>query len=324
MAENNLYLFNNPKRLSLPDFNKQELYVDKMFVFPPFNITVDEWYSDFRTRFFDALENRKLFPVFRSSHGEFSFVLGKLEVPKGFKNKVRFFISRIYRILIFQSTFYSGTPGYGYETYKQWKLPKLRNSFAKQLKWISENGVLCMYFSDRDAYPISYQKSYLKWLNKNNIFLDQKNYGHIYFIYALFNGSDRQRIFSNKRLLVVSSDQKNRTGPLLKNLNKLGIKSIDFCKISRSNSMEDKVLIKSNDYDLCLVGAGVGAANLILQLKGLSCPVIDAGFILDLIAWPDYAAKRIYCVNDASWEQFFPDNKPEWGSKFNDKQVGIA
>ena len=317
----NKKIFENGRRLSLPDFSIQEKFVEKMIVYPPNGVEVDDWYINFRTRFFEALDNNKKFPIFRSSHGEFCFVTGKMGSPFGLKNKIRFYLSRIYRILLFQSSFYSsGVPGHGYETYKQWRLHFLRKKLAKQLKWISENGMLCMYFSDRAAFPISVQKKYIKWLNSNNIFLTNDNYGHLYFVYALLNGSDQQRIFTGRRLLVVSSDQPARTQPLLDNLKKMGTNVVDFISISPGKSMEDELTFDNNKvYDLCIVGAGVGAANIIYQLRDLNCPIIDAGFIIDKIAYPDKVKSRIYTINDELWPTVFPNNDPEWGPIFSDK-----
>ncbi len=318
---NNLQLFNFSAELTLPDFQKQEKYVDKHRVFPPENISVEQWYADFKARFFDALENGKKLPIFRSSHGEMSFVTGKIATPKGsLSAKLRFFLSRIYRIFYFQSTFYSsGVPGHGYETYKQWRLPHLRKKFAVQMKWIAENGVLCMYFADRGAYTISHQKAYLHWLNKKGIFLNNTNYGHHYFVYALLNGKDRNKVFSNKKVLVVSSDQPLRTKPLIDNLLKMGAVSVEFLPISPGNSMEDVLVVPHTDFDLCIVGAGVGAANVIYQLKELNCPIIDAGFIIDQIAYTDKVVPRIYTVNDDNWESVFPDNNPPFRWIFSDK-----
>ncbi len=317
----NTTIFNHPQPLSLPGFSRQEMFVDKHIVFPPDNIPVNEWYEHFQARFFDALENGKKFPVFRSSHGEIGFVTGKMGAPKGsFKVKLRFFMSRVYRIAYFQSLFYSsGVPGHGYETYKQWTLPKLRKKFAEAMKWIADNGVLCMYFADRGAYAISYQKAYLTWLNKRGIFLNSENYGHIYFVYALLNGYDKERIFKNRKVLVVSSDQPARTPPLIENLKKMGAISVDFIAISPGSSMNDTIQVPRTDYNLCIVGAGVGAANVLYQLKELNCPVIDAGFIIDQIAYPEKIKPRIYTVNDQNWERIFPDNNPEWKPVFSDR-----
>jgi hypothetical protein len=85
----NSQIFENGHRLTLPDFIIQEKYVDKMIVYPPQGIEVQEWYNNFRLRFFEALDNNKKFPIFRSSHGEFCFVTGQLGSPFGFKNKIR-------------------------------------------------------------------------------------------------------------------------------------------------------------------------------------------------------------------------------------------
>ncbi len=319
----NSTIFDHPQVLSLPGFQKQEAFVDAHIVFPPDGILVSDWYEHFKVRFFDALDNHKTFPIFRSSHGEIGFVTGKMGAPKGsFKIKLRFYLSRIYRILYFQSSFYSsGVPGHGYETYKQWRLPQLRKKFAAQMKWISENGVLCMYFADRGAYSISYQKEYLVWLNQHGIVLTNENYGHIYFVYALLNGFERERVFRNKKILVVSSDQPERTPPLIANLKNMGALSVDFLPISPGKSMEDEIHINKVDFDLCIVGAGVGAANVIYQLKDLQCPIVDAGFIIDLIAYPEKTKPRIYTVNDQQWDTVFPDNHPEWLEIFSDKNA---
>jgi hypothetical protein len=176
-----------------------------------------------------------------------------------------------------------------------------------------------MYFADRGAYSISYQKAYLQWLNKNGIYLTNKNYGHHYFVYALLNGKDRDQIFKNRKLLVVSSDQPLRTKPLIDNLLNRGAVSVEFLGISPGNSMEDVLVVPHTNYDLCIVGAGVGAANVIYQLKELNCPIIDAGFIIDQIAYPDKVVPRIYTVNDDNWESVFPDNNPPWRWIFSDK-----
>lgn len=319
----NSRIFDYPQPLTLPGFLKQETFVDKHIVYPPENIPVHEWYADFKERFFDALDNGKKFPVFRSSHGEIGFVTGKMGAPKGgFRTKLRFFVSRVYRIFYFQSLFYSsGVPGHGYETYKQWTLPRLRKKFAVQMKWIAENGMLCMYFADRGAYTLSHQKAYLKWLNQKGIYLNKHNYGHFYFVYALLNGLDRDKIFSAKKILVVSSDQPARTKPLIDNLLKMGAISVNFMAISPGNSMEDIIQLSHTDYDLCIVGAGVGAANVIYQLRELNCPVIDAGFFIDQIAYPDKVKPRIYTVNDNLWEQYYPNNNPEWRRIFSDRHA---
>jgi hypothetical protein len=100
----------------------------------------------------------------------------------------------------------------------------------------------------------------------------------------------------------------------------MGTNIVDFISISPGNSMEDELILNNNkEYDLCIVGAGVGAANVIYQLRHLNCPIIDAGFIIDKIAYPNVVKSRIYTINDEEWDIVFPYNNPEWGPIFSDK-----
>ncbi|MFX0090966.1 MAG: hypothetical protein ACFFBD_04320 [Candidatus Hodarchaeota archaeon] len=313
-------LFKCPQSLKIPNFSKQEAIVNSPSCYPPPNMSVYEWWQDFCDRFFYALDNNIRFPVFRSGHGEFSFVLGQRDKPKQLKKLFRFSLSRIYRTLYFQSVFYSGTPKYGYETYKQWHLPALKRDFVKYLKWISINGVLSMYFADRDAYSIGTQKAYIEWLYKNGIELTKKNYSHVYFIYGLFHGPKVERIFNGKKILIVSSDQDERTNCLENNLFKIGANDFRIIPISRNQSLKDKIKVPY-DYnpDLCLIGAGVGASKMIYTMRKLNCPIIDVGYVIDTLAYPEMKKNRIYCVNDEIWEKFFPNNNPPYKEKFSEK-----
>lgn len=312
-------LFSNPQELRLPGFARQEAVVPRMQVYPPPGLSVQQWYANFRERFFAALEAGRPFPVFRSSHGEYEFVLGgrRTNRPKTFKGLARFYMSRVYRIAYFQSTFYSGTPGYGYETYKQWHLGRLRRDLARYYQWLAEHGSLLMYFADRDVMSLADQKRFVRWLESHRVQLTAHNYGHIFFVYALFHGSDAEAIFRGRRLLIVTSDQPARTPPLLERLGELGVVETRFVSISRSHSMMDAVRAP-DDFapDLCIVGAGVGAANVLYQLRDLPCPCIDAGFVLDTLAFPQMRRRRIYCVPDEQWEATFPDNDPPYAKNF--------
>ncbi|GAB4457320.1 MAG: hypothetical protein Fur0028_11860 [Bacteroidales bacterium] len=308
--------------LTIPGFSKQEAIVESLHVFPPNEMPVEKWYKVFESSILDALSNKKCLPIFRSSHGEFSFVLGKVEIPKeDLWKRIRFYGSRIFRTIKYQSVFYSGTPGYGYETYKQWLLPKLREEYAQYLKWISEVGFLCMYFADRDAYPIRLQKEYLEWLQARGIRLDEKNYAHIYFVYGFFNGPHKNGIYKDRNILIVNSNESiERNKSIELNLKKLGAKDVRYLPISRTNSMLDNIIPPSDfDPDLCLVGAGVGAAKMIYQLRTLNCPIVDVGFILDTLADPNYLKRRIYCVHDDLWDEIFGQNLPTWASSFQKK-----
>jgi len=279
-----------------------------------------DWHDQFVRRFEDALEKHTWLPIYRASHGEFSFVSGRREVPRSIRERLRYYVSRVYRVLRFQSTFYSGTPGYGYETYKQWELPRLRRKLAQQIKSITEEGVVCYYFSDRDTFPLTEQQDFANWVVHAGGSLQAHNYGHIYFVYGLFHRDGWEKYFEGKRLLIVSSDQPERTSALKEVLLRLKVKSWRFIPISRSHSMRDTIECPSDyDPDLCIVGAGVGAANVIWQLRGLSCPCVDAGFVLDTLAFPAVKKQRIYCINDEEWNKCYDAETPKWAPKFLDE-----
>lgn len=311
-------LLKNQQRLTIPGFARQEALVSSPNCFPPPGMDVNTWWLRFKKNLLTAFDAKKRIAIFRSGHGEFSFALGVRERPKELKKLVRYFISRIYRIAYFQSTFYSGTPKYGYETYKQWHLKKLRNEFAKYVRWISENGILSMYFADKDAFPLSFQRMYLEWLNKNGVILKAGNYSHIYFIYALFHGPEFSDLIKRKKMLVVSSDQPQRTKNLQKMAEQNRLAGIEFISISRNHSLQDDIaLLRDYAPDLCLVGAGVGAAKMIYQLRKYTCPIIDVGYVLDTMAFPEMRKQRIYCVHDGIWDEFFPNNDPPYKEQFN-------
>jgi hypothetical protein len=311
--------FDNGRRIAMPGFARQDGVVARQIVFPPAGMSGAEWYQDFKARFERALDHHEWLPIYRASHGEFVFVSGRREAPALGKGLARYCVSRVYRVLQFQSTFYSGTPGYGYETYKQWHLPRLRRELRRQVGMVAREGIVCCYFSDRDTIPIGEQREFSQWVASAGTPLGRDNYGHIYFVYGLFHGENWEKYFSGRKLLFISSDQPDRTAALNKTLRRLEVREWRFIPISRSHSMLDRIKLPADfEPDLCIVGAGVGAANILEQLRGLSCPCVDAGFVMDTLAFPSFKARRIYCVNDLEWDGYFGAKPPAWAEKFSD------
>lgn len=311
----------NRQRIALPGFARQDAIVTRQIVFPPTGTTVQQWFENFRTRFEQALDRHEWLPIYRASHGEFSFVSGRREIPAVGAGFLRYCLSRIYRVVRFQSTFYSsGTPGHGYETYKQWELPRLRRALARYVKMIGDEGVICYYFSDRDTFPLREQQRFAEWVARAGSALRPENYGHIYFVYALFQGEKWQRYFRGRKVLVISSDQPERTAAWRKVLLEIGVVECRFVAISGSHSMRDHVEVPRDfQPDLCIIGAGVGAANVLWQLRGMKCPCVDAGFVLDTLAFPHKKKQRIYCINDQEWDAYYGPQAPVWAAKFDDR-----
>ena len=311
--------FENRQRITIPGFSKQDAVANRQIVFPPVGVSAPEWHDRFVRRFEAALESNTWLPIYRASHGEFTFLTGRRDVPALGKGFLRYCVSRAYRVARFQSTFYSGgTPGF-HETYKQWQLPRLRRDLARYIKIIGDEGVVCCYFSDRDTVPLSEQRQFSGWCAASGCKLDSSNYGHIYFVYGLFHGAKWKDYLKGRKLLLISSDQPTRTAALHEALIRLGVSDYQFIPISRSQSMLDRIQVAAGfKPDICIIGAGVGAANILWQVRGLKCPCVDAGFVLDTMAFPHLKKQRIYCVGDQEWDQTFGAEIPFWAEKFSD------
>jgi hypothetical protein len=312
-------LFANRQRIAIPGFIRQDAAVTRQIIFPPAGKTGDIWFLDFRARFERALNEHEWLPIYRASHGEFTFVTGRRAVPALGRGLTRYWLSRVYRVLKYQSLFYSsGAPGYC-ETYKQWQLPRLRRELATYMGMIASEGVVCCYFSDRDTVPLAEQERFAMWIKGCGRPLDKDNYGHIYFVYELFHGNRARSYLAGKKLLVVSSDQPGRQSGLQRAFESFKVSDWRFVPISGNHSMLDCVTVPAGfEPDLCIVGAGVGAAKVLWNLRGLKCPCVDAGFVLDTLAFPEVKRRRIYCVNDSEWDLYFDGRPPEWAAKFSD------
>jgi hypothetical protein len=312
----------NRSRLEIAGFQKQEAAVTKQIVYPPAGMGAAQWWRHFEAKVEHAISQKKYLAVYRASHGEFSFVTGRNERPNRLLPRLRHYGSRLFYGLRFLSTFYSGSRGYGYETYRQWELPRLRKHLANCLRELGDDLVLCLYFSDRDAYPKHIQKSFYDWCCKNGLRFTPDNYGHIYFVYALFTGLKSDQFFRGKRVLIITHLTPGKKAGIESSMRERGAKAVDFVPITRSHSMRDKIAIDAGlSPDLCIIGGGVGAANILWQLKksGIQCPCIDAGFVLDILSDREFARRRIYCINDDAWDGLYSGQYPTWAEKFSDK-----
>ena len=81
---------------------------------------------------------------------------------------------------------------------------------------------------------------------------------------------------------------------------KEGVKEVYFYNISPNKAI-DEVIDKSKlpaHIDLVLIGAGVGSANIINQLKCLNALCVDAGHALDCISRPQLRKERKFSLPD--------------------------
>src|SRR5207245_1658189 len=135
--------------------------------------------------------------------------------------------------------------------------------------------------------------------------IDAGNYHHMYSVYVLFHGPDRERLLRGRHILVVTSLTPTKRASIERGLREAGAARIQFLGISSDKALLDRLDLTQvhHPVDLVLVGAGVGSANCLDQLRPLGSVAIDAGFCLSTLGDRDARFQRPYCVPD---EEFDP------------------
>lgn len=266
-------------------------------------IEASVWFERFKNEIISSI-GKKYFPVLRISDGEFLFCLGfkpqKFTEITSYKSYLKSLFSA-YMLGRRTIWFMSGSKGYGYEKYNFIEWRKLRNIFEISVKGISQNGILAIGFvHQKNPYGEEYHDSMLNWFESKKIELNSNNYYPFYFVYALLNGSSLKQLVENRRILVVSSHEKQAQDRISGSLLSLNANDVCHYSISRTSAMKEKISIKKlpGSVDIILVAAGVGSAQIIPQLSFYETLVIDAGFCVDLLANPELAGRRYFTLSD--------------------------
>jgi hypothetical protein len=265
----------------------------------------ESWYGDTRTLLLNKL-GQGYFPVFRLSDGECYFCLGyRLPPPGQGKSAVlhygRTALSAYVKYGCYR-TFWSGQPGYGHEVYRgrQWR--SLRSEFANLLREVAERGLIAANFSRHRGFELMsrYIPDIYDWFDKEGIRLDSDNYIPFYFVYALLLGPDRHAFLRDRKVLVITSLSDEKERRLRKYFEEEGSRSVNFIRISRSSSMTDRIELRPEHEgtEIVLIGAGVGAANILHQVKSLGTLAIDAGYVLECYQNPAYKGTRVFTMPD--------------------------
>jgi hypothetical protein len=198
----------------------------------------------------------------------------------------------------------SGARLYGYEFYTADERQKLRSQYIAQLRRIADEGILAIVLHETDLVR-AYAPEILDWFDENQVTVHPGNYHHMYSVYVLFHGPDRERLLRDRRILVVTSLNDAKRSSIERGLRDAGAASAQFLGISGDKSLLDRLDLTKvrQPVDLVLVGAGVGSANCLDQLRPLGAVTIDAGFCLSTLGDPAVRFQRPYCVPD---EEFDP------------------
>jgi hypothetical protein len=267
--------------------------------------TSEIWYESSKRRLLSQF-GKGYFPVFRFSDGECYFCLGYRipPPPPGHSAPVHYVRTALSAYVKYRChrVFWSGQPGYGHEVYrgKQWS--RLRFEFSTLLREIAECGVIAANFASHRGFESMsrYVPDIFDWFDSHEIHLNSENYIPFYFIYAMLLGPEGHKFLRNRRVLVITNLTSEKETRLRAYFEAESVAEVQFIGISRSSSMTDRIHLREehDGTDLVLVGAGVGAANILAQVRPLHTLSIDAGFVLECYQNPAYRGSRVFTLSD--------------------------
>ena len=261
-----------------------------------------EWYRAFRDR---VLSAKGYLPIYRMSDGEFIFVCGRLpqRIQDITRRPVAVAKSWLKHAIGWKTKdFLSGTPENSFESYTREEWARARRDYGTRVASISRKGVLAINLIEQGGFAREYWRPFMDWLDAEGVVLTDENFTSFYFIYAMFLGPDAGAVVSGKRILVVTCPKDGTKAPAIDGtLRRLGARSTVFAPISENKSMTDRIAIPPRGtIDLVLIGAGVGALNILEQVEELEVPSIDVGFVLDCY-WDaaTFRGKRAFTLPDS-------------------------
>ena len=246
-----------------------------------------EWFSEFRALLLGAIGKRYL-PIYRMADGEYKFLMGrKFDIHR--KPFLKEVISYLYEHIKYKkNSEWSTSWGekYNYDDIKKLKLKLLNN-----IKTISEEGYLACFINNNGNNSYSeYNNIIIKYFNKNNIILTNKNYIPFHFVVGLLTMHGWAEFIKDRKILVVTGLSVEKKVSINRSLSLLGSHEVSFINISNQTSMLETIPINEIDenigVDIVLVAAGIGSANIINQLKQLKTLVLDIGGYMNTLENP--------------------------------------
>lgn len=286
---------------SIPGFREQCKITDAEF-YGFSGVDCEEWYLQFIDRALASI-GRTYFPILRMFDGEYAFLFGNpLDALPIQELSPRQALRRILNRLS-GTAHKSGARQYGWEKYNIAELEVARVRFVESVQKIAKSGALALGLHKRPIAEM-YVPMLFDWFDDNEILLDEENYYHFYFVYAWMHGPHRKKLFEGRNVLIVTGLTKDKKVGIERGLEDLGVASVQFLPISSTKAMLDNVDLSliSGDVDVALVGAGVGSANVLVQLEPLETLCIDVGFALSTLADPSLRWIRPFCIPDNEFE----------------------
>lgn len=261
------------------------------FSFCPEPVEMDDWYWSFVSRVRGAM-GRSFLPICRLADGEFRMLFWPV-LPNPRHSAAQRVKDALVTVIeaaeMAVRGFRANTLPHvssGQFSAREWSSIRRRASDAFQ--HVGREGILAMHLGvAKQPFQEQYFPSIRRWLAEGGLELSLQNYVPFYFVYALLRGPAGDFIFEGRRVVVVHSAEGDRQRKITEAIKRRGAETVNWIHISRARSFADRLDVSElvGRCDVCLVGAGVGKAIVMEQLRPLAVPVIDAGFVFE--AWAD-------------------------------------
>jgi len=256
--------------------NASKKYGGKLKAWSFMDVDAQVWFNNFRNQILSSI-NKEFLPVYRMADGEYRFLIGR---------KYNWHRKPLWKELLAVSAEKlriknpdKWKTSWG-ETYSPKETRELRSKLVSQIQQIATSGYLGCFINDNGLKRyIEYNKSIALFFKKKNIVFDEKNYIPFHFVVGLLVNKGWQDFYINRNILVVSGTDTEKEKNIKSNILRLGAKSVQFLRISGTASMKEKLNLSQIQIqpDICFVAAGIGSANILLQLRPLNTVALDIG-----------------------------------------------
>ncbi|MCC4214252.1 GT-D fold domain-containing protein [Leeuwenhoekiella parthenopeia] len=250
------------------------------------DITLEEWIEQFRTRVLNAM-GKEYLPIYRMADGEYRFLLGRKYNLKKKNRLVRDILAvTAEKLRLTNPNKWKTSWG---EQYSKEEVKLLRIELVEHIKYISHKGMLACYLNENGLNAFTeHNSSLIEFFEKNQIEFHCENYIPFHFVVGILVRNGWQDFIVGRKILVVTGTDAKKELNISKTLEKLGALKVDFYNISKTSSLTEKLNLKNYNtkYDICLVAAGIGSANILRQLRPLETVALDIGGYMNCLEDP--------------------------------------
>lgn len=244
------------------------------------DINPHDWFEEFRQTALNAMGQRFL-PVYRMADGEYRFLMGR-----------RYNLSRrpLLKELVAVTAEKIGLrnpdkwkTSWG-ETYNPKDTRGLREKLIENIRNLAQIGFLACYLNDNGLNAFTEHNSpLLSFFQRHNIPFGAENYVPFHFCPSLLVSEGWRDFIENRAILIVTGLTPGKEYAIQETLKEMGAREVRFLPISKHSSMYDRLDLYSIDrtFDICLVAAGIGSANILNQLHPLATLSLDIGGLMD-------------------------------------------